>query len=63
MAGKLAAKSHGRDSRRQVLLKKWNPKAKDMVEVTPDESAVASTTVSGDLGLDQDFVSMQFGLN
>jgi hypothetical protein len=53
MAGKLAAKSHGRDSRRQVLLKKWNPKAKDMVEVTPDESlaqqfreTLASTKIS-----------------
>lgn len=51
MAGKLAAKSHGRDSRRQVLLKKWNPKAKDMVE-----DVIASTKA-------KDFVSMQFGLN
>lgn len=54
MAGKLEAKSHSRDSRRQVLLKKWNPKAKDMVEVTPD--VIASTKA-------KDFVSMQFGLN
>lgn len=56
MAGKLAAKSHSRDSRRQVLLKKWNPKAKDMVEVLLSPDVIASTKA-------KDFVSMQFGLN